>query len=118
MNFFLDENFPKSAVKLLSERDHPVFDIRSTVREVATDDAIFRLAQDGQSIFLTTDKDFYHTVPFHYPHHHGIIVILLHQPNRRNIIEKLEYFLDHFDLEHMRSKVILFKENHYSVIER
>ena len=41
-----------------------------------------------------------------------------HQPNRRNIIEKLEYFLDHFDLDHMQSKVILFKDNHYSVIER
>jgi len=41
MNFFLDENFPKSAVKLLSERDHTVFDIRSTAKEWATDDAIF-----------------------------------------------------------------------------
>jgi len=118
MNFFLDENFPKSAVKLLSERNHTVFDIRSTVHEGAADDVIFRMAQDSQSIFLTTDKDFYHTVPFHYPDHYGIVVVLLHQPNRRNIIEKLEYFLDHFDLEHMRSRIILFKEKNYSVIER
>jgi len=59
MNFFLDENFPKSAVKLLSERDHTVFDIRSTAKEGATDDPIFKMAQDSQSIFLTTDVQSY-----------------------------------------------------------
>jgi len=37
MRFFLDENFPKSAVALLMSHGHDVFDIRGTADEGAED---------------------------------------------------------------------------------
>lgn len=118
MNFFLDENFPKMAAIFLADRQHKVFDIRSTENEGADDDAIFEMAQEKSAVFLTTDKDFYHTIPYQYKAHHGIVVIALRQPNRAAIMNKLDYFLKHFDLEKLHSKVILFKDDHYSVFQR
>ena len=93
MKFFLDENFPRSVTALLKEMGSKVFDIRSTEHEGANDKSIFQLAQNEQAIFLTTDRDFFHTIPTLFKEHHGIIIIALRQPNRRSITEKLMYAL-------------------------
>lgn len=115
MNFFLDENFPKSAITYLQNRQHTVFDIRSTEFEGAEDREIFAQAQEKQAIFLTTDKDFFHTVPLQFNEHFGIAVFALRNPNRDKILQKLEYFLDHFDVNHFRTRVVLFRDNRYSI---
>ncbi len=80
MNFFLDENFPKPVTQILISKGHQVFDMRSTEFEGSGDTKIFELAQEKGAIFLTTDKDFFHTIPFLYEKHRGIIVISLRQP--------------------------------------
>jgi len=36
-------------------------------------------------VFLTTDRDFFHTIPHIHDKHAGIIVIALRQPNRSTI---------------------------------
>lgn len=118
MNFFLDENFPKAASKILTDNGHTVFDIRKTKHEGADDSDIFRMAQKKKAIFLTTDKDFYHTIPFQYEEHFGIIVITLRHPNRNQIIQKMKYFLNNFEFGDIKSKVLLFKDNYYSVFEK
>ena len=115
MNFFLDENFPKAATKFLEKYNHIVFDIRSSEFEGADDLDIFRMAQEKEAIFLTTDKDFYHTIPFQFSEHFGIVIFTLRHPNRDKILEKLKYFLDTFDIKDFKSKVVLFKDNHYSI---
>ncbi|MCL1888221.1 MAG: hypothetical protein FWF96_05065, partial [Kiritimatiellaeota bacterium] len=56
---------------------------------------VFRLAQKHRAVFLTTDKDFYHTIPFLHPSHHGVVVVSLHQPNRQALLGRLQWFLDH-----------------------
>ena len=118
MNFFLDENFPKSAGRILSEKNYRVFDIRSTEHEGAGDSEMFQMAQEKQAIFLTTDKDFYHTIPFQFKDHFGVAIFALRQPNREKLIFKLEYFLENFDVENFRLKVVLFKDNHYTIFEK
>jgi len=111
MKFFLDENFPKSATKLLEFNGHQVFDIRSTPNEGATDIEIFEMAQKRNAIFLTTDKDFFHTVPYMFKIHCGVIVISLRQPNSRKIIDKLKKYFTHFERFALESKVVLIKDN-------
>jgi len=64
MRFFLDENFPKSAANMLRQIGHEVHDLRGSGREGLADSQIFDEAQLNESIFLTTDRDFFHT-PFH-----------------------------------------------------
>ncbi|MDA0839530.1 MAG: DUF5615 family PIN-like protein [Planctomycetota bacterium] len=110
MKFFLDENFPKPAHTLLSERGHEVFDIRGTPEEGMDDTEIFERALDNGAAFLTTDGDFFHTVPHQYPRHKGVVVITLRQPNRESILQKLEWFLDHFSAEELDGRVFRLKD--------
>lgn len=100
MNFFLDENFPKSAMKILEDHNHKVFDVRGTENEGSTDEDIFKLAQLKNSVFLTTDKDFYHTIHFRHPFHNGIVIIALSTPSGKKILEKLKWFLNYFPDNH------------------
>jgi predicted nuclease of predicted toxin-antitoxin system len=69
VKFFLDENFPRKATRMLESHGFEVFDIRGTEIEGADDKTLFEKAQQHEAIFLTTDKDFYHTVPFFYESH-------------------------------------------------
>jgi predicted nuclease of predicted toxin-antitoxin system len=96
MKFFLDENFPKTAAGLLVSMGHEVLDIRGHTRGGAEDKRIFEMAQAQNAVFLTTNRDFFHTIPHLYPNHCGIVVIALRQPNRKAITYRLSWFLERF----------------------
>ena len=85
MTFFLDENFPKAAIPLLVDLGHETIDIRGSTSEGCPDDAIFSQAQSAEAVFLTTDRDFFHTIPHLFESHAGVIVVALRQPSRRAI---------------------------------
>ena len=116
MIFFLDENVPKSSIKLLESKGHEVIDIRGTHFEGSDDSILFKIAQDKKAIFLTTDKDFFHTIPYLYNEHCGIIVIALKQPNRISILDKIQFFLDNIDIGNLNSKVVLLRDKHYTIL--
>lgn len=118
MNFFLDENFPRHAIDLLRKSGHRVFDIRGTEKEGLEDQLIFGEAQKHKAIFLATDRDFFHTIPFIYPRHCGIIVISLSQPNRKNIIEKLEIALRFIETNAIESACLLLSDKNLSHIKK
>lgn len=113
MTFFLDENFPKAAHALPKAEGHEVIDIRGTDREGSADDDLFLLAQGSRAAFLTTDKDFFHTVPHLYPHHHGVIVIALRQPDRKSIMAKLSWLLAHIPMKSVFGRVFLLMDSAY-----
>jgi predicted nuclease of predicted toxin-antitoxin system len=115
MKFFFDENFPKAAGLLLAARGHKWFDIRGTEQEGAGDTAIFGLAQEEGAVFLTTDRDFFHTVPHVVKSHHGVVVVALLQPNRQAILRRVEWFLDHFEDSDMRDRVFELRDRTYVV---
>lgn len=115
MKFFFDENFPKKVAGLLNENDHEVIDIRGTENEGITDKEIFKLAQKNKAIFLTTDKDFFHTIPFNFTKHSGVVVIALDQPNSEKILEKIMWLLNNFDLSKLPNKTLLLRETTYFV---
>lgn len=115
MRFFFDENFPKAAGSFICERGHEVIDIRGTDQEGADDAAIFRLAQEKAAVFLTTDRDFFHTVPLLVKNHQGVVVVALRQPNRRRILERLEWFLEHFEEIDISNKVFELRDHTYVV---
>jgi len=115
MKFFLDENFPKSAEKYLFSKGHTVFDIRGSSEEGIDDLQIFHLAQQKQAIFLTTDRDFFHTIPNLFPDHYGIVVIALRQPNREAILSRLFWFIDHYEGESISGKAYLLRDSTYKV---
>lgn len=115
MRFFLDENFPKSASEFLTHHDHEVVDIRGTQDQGADDLRVFDLAQRHQAVLLSTDRDFFHTIPHLYDHHFGIVVIALRQPNRQNIRGKLEWFLERFGNTNLKNKIFQLKDQTYVI---
>ena len=115
MKFLLDENFPKSAEKLLIELGYEVIDIRGTEFQGIDDSRLFDLAQENESILLTTDRDFYHTVPLRYSTHCGVIVIALKQPNREAILAKLRWLISQDLLESIRGKIYLLRDQTYRI---
>ncbi len=115
MKFFLDENFPKSSENILKELGHEIVDIRGTSEEGMSDLNIFKLAQEKEAVFLTTDNDFFHTIPFQFEQHHGVIIIALRQPSGKSINSKLKWFLENFEFQYIKSRVILLKDKNYLI---
>ena len=116
MKFFLDENFPKTAGTWLSELGYMVFDVRGSEKEGITDIELFSQAQELDAVMLTTDRDFFHTVPHMFEHHAGVLVIALRQPNRKNIMEKLEWALKHFKPSDFNNRVIQLRDRTWSAV--
>jgi predicted nuclease of predicted toxin-antitoxin system len=110
MNFFLDENFPKKASILLESRGHAVFDIRGSSNEGMDDNEIFIEAQQKKAVFLTTDRDFFHTVHLLFANHRGAVVIALAQPNGSRILKKLESALPTIEKEPMADTCLLLTD--------
>lgn len=117
MKFFLDENFPKSADRLLKSRGHRVEDIRGTEKEGLKDKPLFEISQELKAIFFTTDKDFFHTVPCFYKKHFRIVVITMRQPNRENILSRLEWFLNFTGEKEICNKVFLLKDKIFTIYD-
>ena len=118
MIFFLDENFPKMAHTILGNAGHTVLDIRSTDKEGLPDNELFQLAKQGRAIFLTTDKDYYHTIHLTEKPHFGIIVIALRLPNSFSILAKLDWFLENHSHESKyNNRCFLLTDNRCTVFE-
>jgi predicted nuclease of predicted toxin-antitoxin system len=115
MIFLLDENFPKSAEKLLYELGHQVIDIRGTELQGIDDFRLFELAQENGAILLTTDRDFYHTVPLRYSDHSGVIVIALKQPSREAILSKLRWIISQDFMGSIHNTIYLLRDKAYRV---
>ena len=111
MNYFLDENFPKIATRILEEKGHYVYDIRGTKNEGLDDPDIFKICIEKKALFLTTDKDYYHTIHLTNKPHFGIVVIALSKPNSKLILEKLIWFLENFEYQDNKNKCYLILDN-------
>ena len=75
MKFLLDENFPKSAITFLNDRGHKCLDFREIGSKGADDKVLFSSAISNDAVLLTTDRDFFHTVPHLFPEHPGVVVV-------------------------------------------
>jgi predicted nuclease of predicted toxin-antitoxin system len=115
MNFLLDENFPKSAEELLVKSGHHVLDIRGSEFQGADDFELFEIAQSHSAVLLTTDRDFYHTVPLRHPTHFGVVVIALKQPNRRAILSRLQWVISQGWFENVQNTVVLLRDKTYRI---
>jgi predicted nuclease of predicted toxin-antitoxin system len=111
MIFLLDENFPKRATAVLSEKGHHVFDVRDSGKIGASDEEILGMAKQKKAILLTTDKDFYHTLHLTEKPHYGIIVIALKQPNSKHIIEKLMLALENVGFIPLKDRCLLVTDS-------
>jgi predicted nuclease of predicted toxin-antitoxin system len=89
MKFFLDENFPRPASAQLQSAGHTAVHTLEIFPPGTPDDQLFAHAQRESAVFITTDKDFFHTIPLAFAQHHGAIVVTLRRPNRDELLRRL-----------------------------
>jgi len=81
-----------------------------------SDRDIFAEAQRCAAVFLTTDRDFFHTIPHLHEKHAGIIVIALLQPNRSAIIEKLSWPLNRLQPEQFKNRTVQLRDQSWIAV--
>ena len=109
MKILLDENFPKSAAEVIAAAGHEVIPFRDVCDFGTDDEAVFARAQQFGAVILTSDRDFYHTVPLLHPEHCGIVVVALRQPNRKAIFMRLQRFFENIDMP-MSNHVFILRD--------
>jgi predicted nuclease of predicted toxin-antitoxin system len=109
--FLLDENFPAAARPYLEADGHLVQDIRGTSREGCDDMVLFALAQENRATILTTDKDFFHTVPFAFPEHCGVVVVTLKKPSSKAILQRLQESWDSLTRTGFKNQAFLLTDS-------
>jgi len=114
MRFLLDENFPVSIVDVIEQQGHEAVEFSDVCAYGDDDGAVFDKAQQLQAVLLTSDRDFYHTMPLLHPKHCGIVVVALRQPNRRAVAERVNWFLSHYH-EPMDNTVVLLRDYSWRV---
>jgi len=89
MRFFLDENFPRTAPAFLESTGHSATHALQHFPPGTADAKLFAHAQEQRAVFVSTDKDFFHTIPLAFERHCGAIVITLRKPNRADLLRRL-----------------------------
>jgi predicted nuclease of predicted toxin-antitoxin system len=89
MKFLLDENFPRPAIAQLQQAGHTATHALELFPPGTADDRLFARAQQERAVFVSTDKDFFHTVPLAFAQHNGAIVVALRRPNRTDLLRRL-----------------------------
>ena len=113
MKFILDENFPRGAIALLEKEGHAAQSVLELARKGTDDVEVFKTAQAQKAVLLTTDKDFFYTVPLLFKNHCGVIVIALAQPNRRKILDRLKWSLRWLKQGNITGRVLLVSDHHH-----
>ena len=114
MKFLLDENFPNSAMSVIENCGHSAISFSDVCERGADDDVVFRAAQNHGAVLLTSDRDFYHTMPTLHPNHAGIVVIALRQPNRTALHARLKWFLDNWS-QPLKNRVVVLRDFTYRI---
>ena len=115
MKFLLDENFPASVAETVLKCGHQAIPFASTCSRGADDESVFLAAQSAGTVILTSDRDFYHTIPLSHPRHHGIIMVALRQPSRLRIAERLRWFLKNEGFSSLVNRVVVLRDFSYRI---
>ena len=89
MKIKLDENLPYRLAEVLRNLGH---DVHTTYEEDligSTDREIWRMAQAEERFLITQDLDFSDARRFVPGMHHGLLLVRLRSPSRKNLIDRI-----------------------------
>jgi len=110
MTFLLDENFPISAVGVLTGQGHVALRVLDLAAQGIEDRNICELAQQTEAVLSTTDRDFFHTIPYLFATHHGVIGVALKRPNRAAILSRTQWILAKLSPSDFRNRVFQVRD--------
>jgi predicted nuclease of predicted toxin-antitoxin system len=106
VRIIVDENIPTIRAEHLREISHEVADIRGTAEEGMSDEDLWRKAQKGKQLLITTDKGFARN---RHEKHNGILVILLRWPNRHRITQRVTEAMQLFSLQEWPGLLVVMR---------
>ena len=89
MNIKLDENLPLRLATRLRDGGHDVQTVHDERLIGRSDIEIWQAVQKESRFLITQDLDFSDSRKFVPGSHHGILLLRLHSPNRRNLIDRV-----------------------------
>ena len=89
MKIKLDENLPLRLAILLKDLGHDVHTLHDELLLGHADREIWEAAQKESRFLITQDLDFSDLRQFAPGSHHGILLVRLRSPNRRDLIERI-----------------------------
>lgn len=89
MKIKLDENLPLRLANLLEELGHEAHTVHEERLNGHVDADIWTAAQKESRFLITQDMDFSDLRKFAPGSHHGILLVRLHSPNRRNLLGRI-----------------------------
>lgn len=89
MKIKLDENLPFRLAGLLKGIGHDVHTVHSEQLAGHADNEIWEAAQNESRFLITQDLDFSDLRRFAPGSHHGILLLRLRSPNRRNLVSRV-----------------------------
>jgi predicted nuclease of predicted toxin-antitoxin system len=88
MKIKLDENLPLRLATFLKKLGEDVHTVHDEQLIGHADSEIWEAAQKEARFLITQDLDFSDLRKFAPGSHHGVLLIRLHSPNRRNLVER------------------------------
>ncbi len=112
MRILVDENIPLMTIQALRDLGHEVLDIRGTTDQGMIDDILWDMAQREGRLLITTDKGFsQHRDELH----HGILMVILKQPNRRKIHWRVMRAIAQFGTDEWSGLLVTMRDRVQSV---
>jgi predicted nuclease of predicted toxin-antitoxin system len=90
MKIKLDENLPARLAPVLGYLGHDVHTVHDEQLAGRPDEEIWEAAQKESRFLITQDLDFSDMRRFAPGSHNGILLIRLHSPSRRNLLERID----------------------------
>lgn len=90
MQIKLDENLPVELAVTLRQLGHDVETVPEENLGGADDGLVWQVAQAENRFLITQDLDFSNVHQFKPGTHHGILLLRLNNPTRRQLIQKVE----------------------------
>jgi predicted nuclease of predicted toxin-antitoxin system len=94
MRIKLDENLPNELSALFASKGHDVHTVRDESLVGRDDQTVFQSAQGEERALITQDLDFSDARKFKPGTHYGVVLVRLHNPSRRRLIERFRQILD------------------------
>ena len=89
MKIKLDENLPVRLATLLKGLGHDVHTVHQESLIGGSDKLIWEAAQNESRFLITQDLDFSDSRKFAAGSHHGILLVRLRSPSRRDLLERI-----------------------------
>jgi predicted nuclease of predicted toxin-antitoxin system len=107
-----DENIPNLTLSALRQKGHDVRDIRGTEKEGISDSELWEIAQSENRLLISTDKWFANN---RLQKHAGILIVLLNQPNRRKIHDRIMLATELHSEEEWQNLIVIMRDNVQSI---